>query len=234
MGHVVADKPWGVIDIVKDEGRIFFQQKWRYNWQLSPGVTDVWTYNEKKAFHTQVDKTIWRVWSNKIKFRVSGTNDFAKKHMGKGIPINFDIKWVVKETPHWKVAVLKLPAGSTPTTHISFVDFTKLEIELDTADFASYCPTNDAGVTVCGFEAIPHEFVHTLDNPDEYTSGSPHLPDTNSLANIGSEIRARHLALITTELNKMMPGVTFTPDLPPDIFHVLPAYIRSIMSAFGF
>jgi len=205
MAHVVREVTWGIIDIVVDEGRIFFQERWQYNWLTSPGEK-AWTLDEKRKFHHGVDNQIWKFWSNKVKFATTGKADFAKKH--PRVPINFDVRWVLAK-PHWTVNVRKLPAGSTPTTLISNVDRPKLEINLDSADLASYTPTNAAGKSH-KFFAVPHEFGHTFPGvDDEYVAGAADLADTDSMLNIGDQIRARHLKPMLDELNKMIPGCTF-------------------------
>jgi hypothetical protein len=53
--------PRGIIDIVVNEGRIFFQERWQYNWVTSAGEKD-WILAEKRAFHYAVDNQIWRFW----------------------------------------------------------------------------------------------------------------------------------------------------------------------------
>ena len=211
MGHVTSNNPWGDIDIDTTEGSIFFQQKWRYNWNLYPGTTAVWTYNEKVRFHRHVDLSIWRVWSNRYRLTVTGTHDIARRFAASGISINFDVKWTIRGSHHWTVTAFKVPPGSTATSpHRSNVNFGRRTMELNTADVLPRGAGNDAGVSNSSFETPAHEFAHTFDNPDEYNTGSPHLADSNSLVNIGHEIRNRHVRLITARLNTMIPGVHFT------------------------
>lgn len=205
MSHVVREVPWGTIDIVVDEGRIFFQQRWLYNWIPEPGGSP-WTLAEKRRFHNAVDNQIWKFWSNRVRFKTSGKADFARRHAS--VPINFDVRWVLAKQ-HWKVNVRKLPAGATPTTFISNVDRPVREINLDSADLASYVPSNAAGKSH-KFFAVPHEFGHTFPGiDDEYVRGAADLADTDSMMNIGDQIRARHLKPMLDELNKMIPGCTF-------------------------
>jgi hypothetical protein len=205
MAHIVRDAPWGIIDIVVAEGRIFFQERWQYTWVASPGEKD-WTLAEKRHFHHAIDNQIWRFWSNRIRFSTTGNALFAKHF--RSVPINFDVRWVLAK-PHWHVTVRKLPPGSTPTTYISNVDRAQMEINLDSADLPSYTPTNAAGKTH-KFFAVPHEFGHTFPGiDDEYVAGAPNLADTDSIMNIGDQIRARHLQPMIDELNKMIPGCTF-------------------------
>jgi hypothetical protein len=205
MAHVVREKTWGVIDIVVDEGRIFFQQRWQYSWQVSPGVAD-WTIKEKRRFHHAIDNQVWRFWSNRIKFSTAGNAAFARRH--SKVPINFDVRWVLAK-PHWTVTVRKLPVGSTPTTYISNVDRANMTINLDSADLASYTPSNAAGKSH-KFFAVPHEFGHTFPGvDDEYVAGAKDLADTDSIMNIGDQIRARHLQPMLDELNTMIAGCTF-------------------------
>src|SRR4029450_13317193 len=117
MAHVVREGPRGVIGIVVDEGRVFFQERRQYNWVTSAGEKD-WTLDEKRKFHKAVDNQIWQFWGNKVKLVSSGKADFAKKH--PRVPINFDVRWVLAK-PHWTVNVRKLAAGRTPTTLITNV-----------------------------------------------------------------------------------------------------------------
>jgi hypothetical protein len=210
MGHVTSTNPWGDIDIDTTTGSVFFQQKWRYNWNLYPGVSAVWTQSEKESFHRRVDLSIWRVWSNKYNLKVAGTHDFAKKFYSRGVSINFDVKWTVRGTYHWTVTAYKVPPGSTPTSpHRSNVNFARRTMELNTADVRPRGAGNAAGASNSKFETPAHEFAHTFDNRDEYNAGSPHLADSSSLVNIGHEIRNRHVRLIIGALNKMIPGVAF-------------------------
>jgi hypothetical protein len=53
-----------------------------------------------------------------------------------------------------------------------------------------------------------------LRRPDEYLRGSRFLDDANSLMNIGTEVRARHLGWVRDQLNQMLPNCTFS--LPPE------------------
>lgn len=210
MGHVTSNHPWGIIDIDTTEGRIFFQQDWRYNWNLYPGVTAVWRQSERERFHRRVDLSIWRVWSNRYRLSVSGTHDYARRFAPTGVPINFDVRWTVGGSPHWTVTAFKVPPGSTPTVpHRSNVVFDDRTMELNTADVLPRGAANDAGISNMQFETPAHEFAHTFNNPDEYETGSPHLGDSQSLVNIGHLIRNRHVRLIIRAMNRMIPGVTF-------------------------
>jgi hypothetical protein len=151
------------------------------------------------------------------------------------VPINFDVRWVLR-TGHWTVNVHKMPAGSTPTSFISTVDFTARVINLDSADLASYAVSNAAGASTSSFQALPHEYGHTFDNPDEYNAVTPNWPtglgllnpgavlnaaldylerlgrlaDSQSLLNIGTEIRGRHLRLVLDALNALTPGCVWS------------------------
>lgn len=210
MGHVTSSQPWGDIDIDTTRGRIFFQQKWRYNWNLYPGVTAVWTQREREEFHRRVDVSIWRVWSNIYSLQVNGTHAFARRFAPSGVPINFDVRWTPRGSFHWTVTAYKVPPGSTPTSpHRSNVNFGGRTMELNTADVRPRGAGNAAGASTSSFETPAHEFGHTLDNRDEYNAGSPHLGDTDSLINIGHLIRNRHIRLIIGALNRMIPDVSF-------------------------
>src|SRR6187200_3615730 len=107
MGHVVKELPWCTIDIDTTAGFVFLQERWKYEWLLT-GDLAAWTYTEKKTFHDSADRAIWRAWSYRAKLGVEGTSAFARRFLGKGIPINLDVKWVLKNE-HWNVKVYKVP-----------------------------------------------------------------------------------------------------------------------------
>jgi hypothetical protein len=215
MAHIVRETDWGVIDIVVHESRVFFQQRWKYAWQVKAVVPALaaWSLAEKRAFHRQVDQQIWASWSNKVTLSVSGTSDFAKKFASKKLPMNLDVRWVLKDE-HWNVTAWKNPATDMP--HNS-VNWTARTIELFTSKLKSYEACNNATPKVCtvGFKSVPHEFGHAIGNTsvlgrgDEYASTSPHLADTTSILNIGRELRKRHFTTLLEEMNKMIPDTTF-------------------------
>jgi hypothetical protein len=207
MGHLVAREPWGTVDLNTTEGRVWVQQNWLYTWTVNPGAT-AWTIAQKRHFHNTLDRQVWAGWSDRTRVRVAGAGDLARRFAAGGLRLTFDVHWVLA-SGHWSVRVRKLPAGSNPTTFISNVSFTTRQIELDSADLASYVPTNAAGASRT-FRAAPHEFGHTFNNPDEYNAGSPNLVDTNSIMNIGHQVRPRHLTLLLGTLNRLVPGCVFS------------------------
>ena len=207
MGHLVAREPWGTVDLNTTEGRVWVQQDWFYTWTVNPGAA-AWTTTQKQEFHNTLDRQVWAGWSDRIRVRVAGPGEFARRFAGAGLRLTFDVHWVLA-AGHWSVRVRKLPAGSNPTTFISNVSFTTRQIELDSADLAAYAASNAAGASRT-FRAGPHEFGHTFKNPDEYNAGSPNLVDTSSIMNIGTQVRPRHLTLLLTTLGRLMPGLTFT------------------------
>lgn len=236
MGHVVSRQPWGVIDIDTTAGRVFFQQEWFYTWTLFNASVSPWTPQQRRFFHNTLDRQIWALWSNRVRLRVSGVHSFARRFGARGVPINFDIRWM-RRPAQWAVRVRKMPAGSNPTTFISFVDFGARRVELDTGDLTAYHPANEAGnaSTNPNFLAGPHEFGHTLQAGDEYNAASRAarridlssvattiesitrvgralnlLADTESIMNVGRQIRPRHLRLVVSTLNTMIPGVVWS------------------------
>ena len=46
--------------------------------------------------------------------------------------------------------------------------------------------------------------------PDEYNAGHAHLADTDSLMNIGRNVRGRHVQALIDELNSMLPDLQFS------------------------
>ena len=212
MAHIVRETTWGTIDIVVNESRIFFQQRWKYAWQVRTPLKG-WTLAEKRAFHRTVDQQIWASWSNKVTISVTGASDFAKKFAGTSLPINLDVRWVLKDE-QWNVTAWKVPDSEMPH---NTVEWNSRVITLHTSKLKPYEACNNATPKVCsvGFKSVPHEFGHafgntsTLGRGDEYASTSAHLGDSDSILNIGKQLRERHFTTLLEEMNKMLPDTTF-------------------------
>jgi hypothetical protein len=204
--NVISKQPWGVVTLDLTLGKVVLRQDWEYSWTVLTPLLP-WTYAERKAFHDTTDRQIWGVWSNRVRYAVAGTTKYGKEYAKTGILVNFDIRWVTTGG-HWKVSVQKVPKGPFFSSGVTFATKT---IRLNSTDMAAYEATNANNVSNKKFRALPHEFGHTVGAGDEYNLGSPHLTDAQSVMNIGRELRARHLKLLTDTLNTMLPGVTFTP-----------------------
>lgn len=211
MGHVVRDTAWCVIDIDTTAGRIFFQERWRYNW-LTQGDVSAWTYQEKRSFHTRADRAIWAAWSNRATFSAAGTADFCRRFSGRGIPINLDIRWVTHDH-HWTVNVTKVPAGTFMQSNVLW---TARTINLDTEDFTTRILSGATAAVTHTQVPVAHEFGHAVGNTsvlgrgDEYTPTSPNKNDHGSIMNHGHLLHARHFQTILEELNQMIKNCTFT------------------------
>ncbi len=218
MAYVDAHPGWADISLNLDTGHIFVQENWHYQWVVDVPLRP-WHLAEKRAFHAQVDSQIWSVWSSgRFHIRVRGANAFVRR-FPHGLPTTeFDIRWVLR-AGHWEVKARKMApnaARSYPADY-SQVDFAGRKVTLVTEDFTdSRGAANDAGASRANFPVGAHEFGHTepdgsgrAPNPDEYTHGSANLGDTDSLMNIGRQVRGRHLEGLLGELNRMVPGVTF-------------------------
>lgn len=211
MSHVVKHLVWAVIDIDLEGGRVFFQQRWQYEWLVKP-PTPPWTLAEKRLFHTTLDRQIWDSWSNQATLSVAGPSAFARRFQKIGVPINLDVRWVT-QLPHWHVEVRKWQE-----TNPSEVKWNEHRVILHATDTAPYTACTSAAPQVCkaGFRTFPHEFGHAAGNTavlnrgDEYKPTSAFLADTDSIMNIGHQLRARHFRTIIEELNSMLPGCTFS------------------------
>jgi hypothetical protein len=212
MSHIVREVDWGIIDIVVHEARVFLQQRWKYTWQVRTPLL-AWSLQEKRAFHAEVDRQIWASWSNKVKLSVSGTSAFARKFARTQLPMNLDVRWVLKDE-HWNVTAWKVPDSEMPHNTVTW---TTRKIVLHTSKLKPYEACNNATPKVCvaGFRSVPHEFGHAVGNApdlgrgDEYVSSSPHLADIDSIMNIGKKLRQRHFQTILEEMNKMISDTTF-------------------------
>jgi len=144
----------------------------------------------------------------RIRFQVSGKSKFARLFAKTGVPVNFDVRWVLHPS-HWTVNAVKVANDSKVADYRSRVWFASRTMILFSLAVRPYTAGNAAGVAVPGFETFPHEFGHSINAPDEYSKGSPNLKDAGSIMNIGHSIRGRHPALIVRTLNDMISDTTF-------------------------
>ena len=115
------------------------------------------------------------------------------------------------------MTVTKVAPG---TQGVGEVFWNTCRITLNTGDLVPYraCTAQPAATQVCreNFDAVPHEFGHAIGNTvvlgrgDEYQTTSPHLADSESIMNVGREMRARHFRTIIDQLDLMVPGVTWS------------------------
>jgi hypothetical protein len=204
MGHVVKQLPWCVIDIDTTLGRVFFQQWWKYAWEVQIPMED-WSLAEKRTFHNSVDRQIWASWSNRVRLGVAGTHAFARRFARAGATINLDVRCAARRPLGRDGA--EDAAGRVRAQHGRFSQ-PQDQAQHQHGDVdAPAC--NAAPTPVC--RPLPlstHEFGHTIDNDDEYTAGSPHLADNTSIEHRPA---IRSGTQPTTELNTMIPATFRSP-----------------------
>lgn len=207
MTNLVTDTGWCTIDIDMKTGRIFVREDWHYNWMVYP-TAQPWTYKEKVNFHRQVDRAIWGIWSSGIKLDVLGPAPWPARK----VPITFDVRWALSGHRHWEVMANKVPPGSQPTSPIRSYTYARVNIiQLSSADIMPRLGVNEAGGSYDHHQVVAHEFGHTMRWwNDEYEKRSAFIGDTASIMNIGYQVRSRHLVMLLLELNKLIPGVTFS------------------------
>ena len=217
MSHIERNAGWATISLNTATGHIMCREDWKYNWMEVPAARP-WTEREKSHFHNTIDTQIWRFWSNRLRVRVTGTHEFCRRF--PQVRIEFDIRRV-SSRGHWTVNARKIPRG---TSHHSEVIFNSRVINLDSEDLVAVPSRNHLGAVRMNQYIAPHEFGHTQPDMtystrstfgemmDEYTADAPlaHGRDTDSIMNIGRQLRPRHLAGVLSELNAMLPGCTFT------------------------
>lgn len=209
MGHVVRETDWCTIDLDTTAGRVFFQQRWMYNWVEKPPYK-LWTLAEKRNFHRRSDVAIWAVWSNQTRLGVSGTSAFARTFARSGVHINLDVRWVLAKG-QWTVYVTKV---ANPGDFPSEVKWGDRKIFLGSTDFNAL--TYNYGPKPTSQRTVAHEFGHAVGNTyelkrgDEYKSGSPYAKDFTSIMHTGGHLRARHFRTIIEVLDTMVPDTKFS------------------------
>jgi hypothetical protein len=208
MGHVTSKPAWGTIDIDTSAGNILVREDWQYTWKLLGAGIAAWTYQERKRFHQKLDREIWGRWSSHFPIKVKGASPFAQRFASSQLTLNYDIRWVL-HNGQWQVTVFKVAPNTDPNVARAFVVPTAQTVTLYSTIFRSYTAGNAANAARKGFLAGPHEFGHTMENPDEYLAASAYLQDADSIMNIGKQVRERHLHVVIAQLNTMIPGTTF-------------------------
>lgn len=211
--------PWGklVVDLIT--GRVHLTQRWEWTWLQMPAGPHThagpnWSPREKVGFRASVVSQINQLWNRKVRFHVAGSSDFSKKFGGIALPMVFLIADAKSDDRHWSVSAYK---DADPKDR-SYVDnpgrkivFYRVNLPLHNVCLDK---VNEGDAEVCttngSFSTPAHEYGHTIGNDDEYTATSPNRSDKESIENIGTHIRERHLAAVLTELNTLIPDCRWT------------------------
>jgi hypothetical protein len=209
MDNITKRTPHFDININTRNKSVLVIQRWKYNW-LANGFSE-WTYEEKKKMHEAFEKEMARVWNYRANLKATGRSAFAKKHATSSFRLTFDIQWVTS-TGHWAVEVKKMaPKDYSLKPHVKWAE---QKILLYTVDIDNVTKQIAPKITQ---RNIVHEFGHALGNVraipnmhgDEYKLKSPFYSDSNSLMNLGMELRTRHFDYIIREINTMIPDTNF-------------------------
>lgn len=157
-----------------------------------------WLEIDKQKFISSWENRVRQIWDGHV-LKVLSNNKPIK------LKLDFQIQIDGIMFDHWEITVKKVPSGSTFRSFVrpGLKDVTLTE--------------NDNGVTVRkvrkigGFQQITtaHEFGHMIGLDDEYgplfggAQGS-HNTDYNSVMNIGSKVKKRHINELMTWLNNAL------------------------------
>ena len=163
--------------------------------------------------HRRAYLAVWEVWSNRVRMRVTGTSDFAKRFANKLAPVNHDIHWVMSGQ-HWSVKVKKMPPGKF---HQSEVLWNQHIIRLGSNDFR--LTTIGSGASKRRYSVVAHEHGHSAGNTwalkrgDEYPKPGqkpgPHVNNAHSIMHTGDQLYARHFRTLIDHLNQTIPNTSF-------------------------
>lgn len=230
--HLVQREDWATVDLDVTNGHVRVRQDWHYEWSVLPGLPP-WTADEKHAYHQAVDHLIWAHWSLRATIAVrreqpraaaTGTaRDLVARFPHRRLTLSFDVRKVPSRT-QWLARVVKLdpktPPKEQPRPQCSFADQT---LDLYDTSITKVRAVRERGDPKANpnFIDVPHEFGHAIgygnsyDIRDEYDPESPFRQEVESIMNIGSRMRARHLFLILATLERMVPGCTFSASVAP-------------------
>ncbi|QDV84176.1 hypothetical protein [Planctomycetes bacterium TBK1r] len=205
--EVAKETPWYRIEVdaFSVYPKVILVSRWYYRWLLGPGVTTPWVEREKKFYHDVFNLLLADAFRN-TRIRMTATDRGFTTTLG----VDFSIGRGLQKHRHWTVLLRKVHPTSESFTYQSKVMPHSSTIHLDTADIKDYQPTNVAGKTGI-HNAIPHEFLHAIGyHHDESHAASPYLADTNSIMNVGKQIRERHLRHVLADLEDMVPDARFS------------------------
>jgi hypothetical protein len=233
---------FGTIYLDLESGQVNLRQRWKVQFIIEHGAADL-SLQDKIDYYYKLKSLIWTDWNsrrplpnipgtnadptskaliqllnahNGVLFNVKGTSEFAQTFEKVGVPITFDVL-LNRSHPHWLVKVYRpKPGNEWLEKYRDEVTSSPRVIKLNYANTEPHQVCNEVRPKVCqnGFLTPPHEFGHTIQSPDEYVRGSRFVKDTNSIMNIGREVRARHFRWILRELNTMLPRTVFSA--PPN------------------
>jgi hypothetical protein len=206
--HTLWDKYFDV-EWNLDRHLILLKSLWFYEWSVWSGLSFQWNASDKALLHNTFERQIMSAWSQRLKFKITGNGEFAKKYQATGLDLDFDIKRMVGGRKHWKVRVWKLPPNVPETSKLYQEAWPMVKPN-------GYIILNDKSVYRRQPITAPHEFGHVLFADDEYWRNSKYVLDTGSIMNAGTDLRGRHLVLLTDYLQRVTrwkfedESITFT------------------------
>jgi hypothetical protein len=157
-----------------------------------------WLKADKQKFITNWESRVRKIWDGHVLKLLSNSKPVRLK-------LDFQIQIDGIMFDHWEITVKKVPAGAV---FRSFVRPGMKDVTLT---------ENDNGVTVRkvrkvgGFQQITsaHEFGHMIGLDDEYGplfggAQGVHNSDFNSVMNIGSKVKKRHISELMAWLRKTL------------------------------
>lgn len=181
------------IEIVESRCAIIVRQKWLFIWVGN------WSMYEQSIYKDKLLTLIEGSWTG-FYVEVTGDSDFAKNNKGRRWDIVFEIE-EVEHTEHWQIMISKDNARNKCSSSAlrQRIQFSLKSLDYNIKHAVDYPRDNRTGHRY----TARHEFFHSLEpklNQDEYNKSNPSFHDTNSLMNLGSQVRSRHLSTFMTAL----------------------------------
>lgn len=198
-----------------DTGTVMVTQRWKCSFLTFGRHQGRWTEGEKTTFRRRICRVIDEVWGNKayVYLLPGEDNKFNQLYNGKTFIIKVKIEFV-DYLEDWNAKIYKARPGDLSDWD-AWVDWGAKEIHMTSHAVTEYQNDKLIGSQEPGsrYWIAAHEFGHMLgyvgEHADEYVPGNPHLRDTLSIMNIGSEVRQRHYRAICDVLHSMCPGSAF-------------------------
>lgn len=208
-----TDRMEVVLDL--DAGIVLVTQRWKCSFLTLGRHQGHWTEGEKRTFRRKVCRVIDDVWGNKayVYIRPKVDNEFNRLYNGKTFIIKVKIEFVDFQED-WNVKIYKARPGEKSDWD-AFVYWEGKEIHMTSHATTEFQFDELAGSQDPGsrYWIAAHEFGHALGYTgkftDEYEPGNPHLYDTLSIMNMGSEVRQRHYKAVCDVLHHLCPGTDF-------------------------
>lgn len=199
-----------LLDLKRNELNI--AQRWSYQFNNSSDDRCL-TYSESKNLREKAGRLMMHIWGFPLVMRLGQGSKVPEGHQPGPIKVNYTRNWVSDNSAHWKLNIKK---ETNPSNSGSCLNWELRELLLTSP---LHQPMSGFSLTTCTQRRNPLHLnplygANALIYNDELQQDLPQMTsmmafDFPGMTNKASEIRQKHLDLLSKTLNSMVPGVKF-------------------------